>query len=62
MLMMYMHILSKRFADGGLRDILIQSNVISEGSVDRALNGMMYNRGVRIYKLMYEAVSRKLFE
>ena len=32
MLIMCMHILSKRFA--GVRDVLIQSGVIAEGSVD----------------------------
>lgn len=62
MLMMYMHILSKRFSDAGLRDVLIQSNVIVEGSVDKALVGKMYNRGVRMYKLMYEAVMMRVLE
>ena len=62
MLMMYMHILKKRFSEAGLRDVLIQSNVIVEGSVDKALSGKMYNRGVRVYKLMYEAVSIKVIE
>ena len=62
MLMMFMSILNKRFADAGLRDILILSGVIAEGSADRALCGKMYNRGVRTYKLMYEAVTRKLFD
>jgi hypothetical protein len=62
MLMMYMHILRKRFADAGLRDVLIQSNVVAEGSVDKALVGKMYNRGVRMYKLMYEVIIRKLCE
>ena len=60
--MVYMHILSKRFADAGLRDLLIQSLVISEGSSDKALCGKMYNRGVRMYKLMYEAITRKVFD
>ena len=62
MLMMFMHILSKRFSDAGIRDVLIQSGVIAEGSVDRALCGKMYNRGVRVYKLMYEAIMRKVFD
>ena len=62
MLMMYMHILSKRFSDAGVRDVLIQSSVIAEGSVDKPLCGKMYNRGVRMYKLMYEAITRKLFD
>ena len=62
MLMMYMHILSKRFSDAGVRDVLIQSSVIAERSVDKASCGKMYNRGVRMYKLMYEAITRKLFD
>ena len=37
MLMMYMHILSKRFSDAGICDILIQRGKITEGSVDKAL-------------------------
>ena len=60
MLMTYMNILSKHFADAGLNDALIQSRVIAEGSVDRALCGKMYNRGIRMYKLMYEALMRIL--
>ena len=59
-LMMYLGIFGKRFADGGLRDLLIQSEVIAEGSVDRALKGKMYNRSVRNVKLVYEALSRML--
>ena len=60
--LMFMHILSKRFGDAGLRYVFIQSGVIGEGTVDRALCGKMYNRGVRIYKLMYEAIMRKAFD
>ena len=62
LIMVYMHILSKRFADGGLRDALIQSAIIAEGSVDRALCGKMYNRGIRMYKLMYEVLMRILIQ
>jgi hypothetical protein len=62
MLMMYMHILSKHFSDAGLCDVLIQNNVIAEGSVDKALSGKMYNRGVRMYKLMYEAVMTRVLD
>ena len=50
----------KRFGDGGLRDILVQSEILSEGSVDRALCGKMYNRSVRSIKVVFEALSRIL--
>ena len=59
-IMMYMHILSKWFSDAGLRDVLIQSGTIAERSIDKALSGKMYNRGIREYKLMYEAIMRKV--
>ena len=44
MLMMYMHILSKRVSDAGIRDILLQSGTIAAGSVEKALRGKTYNR------------------
>ena len=50
----------KRFSAAGLRDVLIQSGTIAEGSIDTALSGKMYNRGIRAYKLMYEAIMHKL--
>ena len=62
MLMMFMHTLSKRFLAAGLRDVLIQSGVIAEVSVDKALSGKMINRGVLLYKLAYEVITRKLFD
>ena len=60
--MMYMSILSNRFKYAGLRDLLIQSSVIAEGSIDRALCGKMYKRGIRMYKLAYEALTRLLLQ
>ena len=37
-IMVYMHILSKRFSDAGLCDVLIQSDIIAEGSIDKTLS------------------------
>ena len=59
-IMMYGHILSKRFSDAGLRDVLIQSGTIAERSIGKVVNGKMYNRGIRTYKLMYETTMRKV--
>ena len=61
-LMMYLGIIGKRFGDGGYRDILVQSEVVAEGSVERTLSGKMYNRSVRAVKLTYEALSRILLD
>ena len=59
-IMMCEHILSKRFSDAGLRDVLIQSGTIAERSIGKVVNGKMYNRGIRTYKLMYETTMRKV--
>ena len=54
----FLGIIGKRFLDAGLRDSAVESEVIAEGSVDRVLNGQQYNRGVRLHKLLYEALKR----
>ena len=60
LLMVYMAILHKRFADAGLKDTIIQSGMTAEGSIETALKGKHYNRGVRLYKIFYEALMRNL--
>ena len=56
LLMMYTGILNKRFSVSGLKDALIQSSIIAEGSIDSALRGKCYNRDVRLYKTAYESL------
>lgn len=36
-LMMFLGNIGKRFGDAGLKDILVQSGVLAEGSADKAL-------------------------
>lgn len=55
-------VLGKRFMDAGLRDLCIESGVVSEGSVKGVLEGKMYNRAVRVHKLVYEALMRLIWE
>ena len=62
MIMTYMHVLYKRFGSAGLKDALIQSAVVAEGSVEMALRGKCYNRGVRLYKLFYESLQRLVID
>ena len=38
----------------------MQSSIIAEGLVEAALCGKSYNRGVRLYKVFYEALNRLL--
>ena len=58
--MKFLGVIGKRFGDAGLKDLSLQSGVISEGSVAKALDGHMYNRAVRVHKRVYEALMRIL--
>ena len=51
-------VIGQCFGGTGLRDIVIESKVIAEGSVGNTLNGKDYNRAVRFLKLMFEACMR----
>ena len=54
LIIVYMSILNKRFGSAGMRDALVQSSIVAEGSVDSALRGKSYNRGMRLYKIFCE--------
>ena len=56
--MAYMAIIGKRFQNSGLEDILIEAEVVAQGSVSGVLSGHHYNRSVRVHKFMFEALSR----
>ena len=60
LLMMPLGIVGVRHA--GFREIIIPSNLINEGSVNRALSGKNYNRAIYMHKIFYEALSRLLLE
>lgn len=57
-LMNLISIIGKRFGSAGLRDLAVESNIIAAGSIAGVLGGRSYNRGVRLCKLMYEALLR----
>ena len=56
--MAYEAVIGRRYGSAGLRDILIESEVVAEGSVDQLLNGRHYNRAMRAYKYVFEALWR----
>ena len=57
-IMVYMSIFNKRFGSAKMRDALVQSSIVAEGSVDSTLRGKSYNRGIQLYKILYEALNR----
>ena len=54
--MSFIYALYKRFKGSGLDDILVTAGVVVQGSVDQALRGKHYRRGVRWILLWREAL------
>ena len=54
--------LGAKMGDAGLRELVVQSNVVAEGSVDKLLNGKQYDRAVRLHKCVYEDLMRLLLK
>ena len=50
----YMGVLKKQFYDARMKDVLLQTATIAEGSIEWVLDGQSYKRGVRQYKIFYK--------
>ena len=57
--MSYIYAIYKRFKGSGMADALVAAGVVVEGSVDQALRGKHYRRGVRCIMLWREALMQK---
>lgn len=51
---------NKRFSGSGLSDITESENIITDKSVDQALQGKHYKRAVRALQLVYEVLQRRI--
>lgn len=58
----YLNALGKRYAGSGIEDLAVVSGLLVEGSVQRALSGKHYYRGMRSYKLLAEALIKMLID
>lgn len=52
----------KCYKGSELEEVLVAGGVVAEGSVDHALKGKHYKRGLRCLRLMYEALLSQLFK
>jgi hypothetical protein len=51
----FLAVIGKRFGDAGLRDLVIESNLLGESSVEQMLRGKHYNNAMRVLKYLYDA-------
>lgn len=56
--MAFLAIIGKRFCDAGLEDILIESGIVAQNSINGVTSGHHYNRSIRAHKLMSEALHK----
>ena len=52
----FLGVIGKRFADGGLSDLLVDAGVVGPSACRAALSGKHYNRAIRMHKLAFEAL------
>ena len=58
----FIAVIGKRFGDAGLRDIVVESNLLGESAVDQMLKEKHYNNAVRVLKYAYNAMKRLMLE
>ena len=54
----FLAVIGKRFASGGLRDIFIESGLVGPGTIEAVFKGKHYNYGLRMIKIVSEALFR----
>ena len=59
---MLLGVIGKRFADAGLRDLMVEAGIVSNGSVASVIEGKKYNQGKRAHKVVAEAMSQLLWQ
>ena len=58
---MYVGNIGQKFSEAGLRDFIVQNDVLAKGSFDKVVSGtIVYNRAVLVHKLGYEKMLRFL--
>jgi hypothetical protein len=60
--MSFMAVISKRYGDAGLNDILVEAGVVAEGSLNGVISGHHYYRSIHAYKIVYETMEGLRFQ
>jgi hypothetical protein len=57
----FLAVIGKRFADAGLKDILVEEEVVVSSAVAPVLHGKHFNRAMRSHEIVYEALFRRMW-
>ena len=58
----FLSVIGKRFADGGLKYLIVESGLLGEDQVSQMLKGKDYNNGIRVHLYLAEAINRMKLE
>ena len=53
-----LHVSGNGFGDAGSENIMIESNIVAQGSINGVISGHHYNRSIRAHKCIMETVER----
>ena len=54
----FLAVIGKRFGSADLHDLIVEAGLLGPESVNQILNGKEYNYGIRICKIIFEALQR----
>ena len=55
-------VIGKRFANGGLKDLIVESGFLGEDQASQMLKGKYYNNDIRVQLYLVEAINRMKLE
>ena len=58
----FLSVIGKRFADKGLKDLIVESGLLGEDKASQMLKGKDYNNGIRVHLHLAEAINRMKLE
>ena len=58
----YIAVIGKRFGEAGLRDTVVEANILGENSVEKMIKGRHCNNATRVLKYIFDAIKRHSIE
>ena len=58
----FLGVIGKRFGDGGLKNLIVESGLLGDDQASQMLKGKDYNNGIRVHLYIAEAITRMEYE
>ena len=54
----FSHVVGQRYEQNGFEDLLIEAGLYGASTVNKIMQGKIYNRAIRAHKISFEALMR----